>query len=154
MNYFIMLAKAVIKCAPFYDNGVIEGGCNKNCLGLFFHPANAEMDKKEVACWKYSGFLLTTPPAHRLSDLKTEQASHAALVNCAPRPGTRWNNPPPEVINLAEIGLICSQIKYSSANTAASDGRERCGQTCNIIWGMHYTCYVSEKSRHRGALCI
>lgn len=36
MNYFIMLAKDVIKCVPFYDNGVIEGGCNKSCLGLFF----------------------------------------------------------------------------------------------------------------------
>lgn len=36
MNSFIMFAKAVIKCVPFYDNGVIEGGCNKSCLGLFF----------------------------------------------------------------------------------------------------------------------
>lgn len=36
MNYFIMLAMAVIKCVLFYDIGVIEGGCNKSCLGPFF----------------------------------------------------------------------------------------------------------------------
>lgn len=35
MNYFIMFAEAVIKCVLFYDNGVIEGGCNKSCPGLF-----------------------------------------------------------------------------------------------------------------------
>lgn len=35
MNYFIMLAEAVIKCMLFYDDGVIEGRCNKSCLGLF-----------------------------------------------------------------------------------------------------------------------
>ena len=35
MNYFIMLAEAVIKCVLFYDNNVIEGGCNKSCPGLF-----------------------------------------------------------------------------------------------------------------------
>lgn len=38
MNYFIMLAEAVIKCVLFYDDGVIEGGCNKSCLGLFIYP--------------------------------------------------------------------------------------------------------------------
>lgn len=36
MNYFIMLARAVIKCVLFYDDGVIEAGCNKSCLGLLF----------------------------------------------------------------------------------------------------------------------
>lgn len=36
MNYFIMLAMAVIKCVLFYDIGVIEGGCNKSCPGPFF----------------------------------------------------------------------------------------------------------------------
>lgn len=45
MNYFIMLVKAVIKCVPFYDNAVMEGGRHKSCLGLFFHLANAETDK-------------------------------------------------------------------------------------------------------------
>lgn len=78
--------------------------------------------------------------------------TRSARQLCA-RPGIWWNNPTPEVINLAEIGLIRSQIKHSSASPSASDGMEICGQTCNIICGMHYTCYVSEKSRHRGALC-
>ena len=36
MNYFIMLAEAVIKCVLFYDDGVIEGRCNKSCPRLFF----------------------------------------------------------------------------------------------------------------------
>lgn len=36
MNYFIMLAEAVIKCVLFYDDAVIEEGCNKSCPGLFF----------------------------------------------------------------------------------------------------------------------
>lgn len=53
MNYFIMLARAVIKCVLFYDDGVIEAGCNKSCLGLlfyfFFSPSfelvNAERNK-------------------------------------------------------------------------------------------------------------
>lgn len=36
MNYFIMLAEAVIKCVLFYDDGVIEEGCNKSCLRPFF----------------------------------------------------------------------------------------------------------------------
>lgn len=45
MNYFIMPAKAVIKCVAFYDNAVMEGGRHKSCPGLFFHLANAETDK-------------------------------------------------------------------------------------------------------------
>lgn len=36
MNYFIMLAESVIKCVLFYDDGVIEGGCNKSCPKHFF----------------------------------------------------------------------------------------------------------------------
>lgn len=39
MNYFIMLAEAVIKCVLLYDDGVIEGRCNKSCLGLFLTSA-------------------------------------------------------------------------------------------------------------------
>lgn len=35
MNYFIMFTEAVIKCVLFYDDGVIEGTCNKSCLGRF-----------------------------------------------------------------------------------------------------------------------
>lgn len=31
MAQFIMLATAMIKCGLFYDDGVIEGECNKSC---------------------------------------------------------------------------------------------------------------------------
>lgn len=50
MNYFIMLAEAVIKCVLFYDDGVIEGGCNKSCPGLFclFQLVNVERAEYEV----------------------------------------------------------------------------------------------------------
>lgn len=36
MNYSIMVAEVVIKCVLFYDDGVIEEGCNKSCRGLSF----------------------------------------------------------------------------------------------------------------------
>lgn len=55
MNYFIMFAEAVIKCVLFYDDGVIEEGCNKSCPGLFFflflfQLVDVERANLEVGC--------------------------------------------------------------------------------------------------------
>lgn len=91
MNYFIMFTVAVIKCVLFYDDGVIEGRCNKSCLGhffLLFHWMNVERLNKRWAenmmggGRKGAGGSYNSLGTPQRSDLKTEQVSHSTAVNC------------------------------------------------------------------------
>lgn len=91
MNYFIMLAEAVIKCVLFYDDGVIEGGYNKSCPGLLFFSFffSCRMQRGLNKRWAVENIYRVspynspgTPAMPRLSDLKTEQVSHTTAVNC------------------------------------------------------------------------